>query len=130
MSLGGYETEQIKQLINTVTIRKMECQMKLLFGFLILVFCSSCGPAFGYIDGVWSASDAVVSIDIKGKQFTWEDKSNPEISFSAKIISIRKLPREKIELQLGNDRKVKIQVFNNETLFLYKESGYLRLKKS
>ena len=96
----------------------------------IILFIFSCGSSINDLDGIWEGKTVKVSIFIKEKTFIFENTPDPTQSFSEKIISVTDIIGDKIEIQLTNDRKVTLKTFGGNTMFVYLEDGYLRLKKN
>lgn len=93
------------------------------------LFLYSCGSLVSSLDGSWSSETVKVFITAKEKTFRFENITDPTQSFSEKIISVKKKAGNKIEIQLTNNREVTLKTFGGDTMFVYLEDGYLRLKK-
>ena len=104
--------------------------MKTFLSLFLLTFIVSCGSAIETIAGDWKGQNLSITINAEEKSFEWKEKDNPDKNFSAKIISAKRVQREKIVVQLDNKKSIKLQLFAKNTLFVYLGSGYLRLKKN
>ena len=99
------------------------------FCLFLIFYLSSCGPRVDNLDGTWSGKTVRVIISSKEKTFQFENEPDQTKSFSEKIISVEKQIGDKIEIQTTNDRRITLKTFGGDTMFIYLEDGYLRLKK-
>ena len=98
--------------------------------FFLIYFLYACSPAISKLDGKWEGGGILVTIDSKQKRITYTNLSESKENFSEKISSFDKNLEDKWQLVLSNKKILTMKTFNNDTLFLYSKTSYIRLKKN
>ena len=96
---------------------------------LISVFLFSCQSNLNVIDGEWIGQSIFISINIKENTVEIKNDLKPKENFKEKIVAFKKNVEGKWEIKLTNNKEVIFKTFNEDTLFIYDENGYSRLKK-
>ena len=96
---------------------------------LISVLLFSCQSNLNEIDGEWIGKSVSISINIKENTVEINNDLKPKENFKEKIASFKKNVEGKWEIKLTNNKEIILKTFNDDTLFIYDENGYTRLKK-
>ena len=96
---------------------------------LISVLLFSCQSSLNEVDGEWIGQSIFISINIKENTVEIKNDLKPKENFKEKIVAFKKNVEGKWEIKLTNNKEVIFKTFNEDTLFIYDENGYSRLKK-
>ena len=96
---------------------------------LISVLLFACQSNLNEIDGEWIGKSVSISINIKENTVEIKNDLKPKENFKEKIVAFKKNVEGKWEIKLTNNKEVILKTFNEDTLFIYDENGYSRLKK-
>jgi hypothetical protein len=96
---------------------------------LISFLLFSCQSSLNEIDGEWIGQSTFISINTKENTVEIKNDLKPKENFKEKIVSFNKNVEGKWEIKLTDNKEIILKTYNADTLFIYDENGYTRLKK-
>mgnify|MGYP003975768927 CR=1 FL=1 len=99
------------------------------FIVLISVLLFSCQSSLNEIDGEWIGESTFISINLKENTIEIKNDLKPKENFKEKIVFFEENVEGKWKIKLTDNKEITLKTFNEDTLFIYDENGYSRLKK-
>jgi hypothetical protein len=114
--------------INKKIFKKFYCRPNYLI-IIIFVLLTSCQSDVNELDGEWTGKSILISVNLKENTIEIKNDLKPKENFRGKILSFENKADDKWEIKLNSNKKIILKTFNQDTLFIYDENGYSRLKK-